>query len=317
MKRVLFLVLPVFVFVFGTPEQAMAQRFSQNCERAESTSDTMVCVKKQVEAAQKKLNELYKEILQEQPASVVAKLGSTQKNWIAYRNSQCSWESGIAEGGYEKIYELSCIADLTQERIKALRAMNNLVHSDKPREFASHPRWMNVLAADYPDVFWRYGQWAQADIDCNGTEEEIMTGVAINAHIDDALNSDDNASEATANTYRAEAVIALSENVRAGRSKTTVFRMPVDGQAGGDSFCNVPLGLEIATREDDIIGEGEAEEENIDIVATMNGRCPVRVRVLDGVCAPATIYWDGVGYQLQKSIEVVDGETEKNDKQTQ
>ena len=319
-REILLLALSLALLVCGIAGKAEAQRFSRSCERAESTSDTMVCLKKQVEDAQQKLNDIYKKILEEQPPHVIANLGNTQKSWISYRNDQCSWESVIAESGYKKIYELSCIASLTEERIKALTAMQSLMQSDRPREFASHPRWMNALAADYPDVFWRYGQWLQADLDCNGTEEEIMTGVAIEGYKDAKGNSAGDAAgvlSGSEHTYKAEAVIALSENVRTGRSKTTIFRLPISGGDAENSFCNVPLGLEIIQTENHITNNAQGEAEEDTVMAAGNGNCPVRARVLDGNCAPALIYWDGASYQLEKNIDATEAQTGKNEKQTQ
>jgi uncharacterized protein YecT (DUF1311 family) len=294
MKRLLTLWLFVCVLLLAAYEDAAAQRYVRDCAYARSTVDTLTCVKQRAETAQKHLNELYKKILNTQPDHIEVSLGETQQGWIAYRNSQCLWEAEYAETGYEKIYELSCLASLTEQRVAALNAINEVQSRTAPREFSSHPRWMNALADDYPDVLWRYSQWLQADVDCDGEQEEVMTGVVMQSRDFPAVPSEsqekeDIVSDVTIPLYRAEAVIALSENMGTGRPKTRIFRLPVGENEQTMFFCNMPQELtEIVIEEN---SEHAEQEES----------CTTQIKVSDGECIPATVFWDGEQYQIRKN----------------
>ncbi len=293
-----FTVILLLCALVALPERGNAQRQIKDCAHARSTSDTMTCVKKRVEASQSHLNDLYKKTLDLQPAEINVPLGEAQKNWITYRDAQCAWEAGQAEQGQEKIYELSCLAVLTEQRIAIIESINEISVSDKPREYSSHPRWMNALAEDYPDVLWKYSQWLQADIDCDGTNEEVMTGISMKLDpngkpFTSPQESDLESVLFKGPFYKAEAIIALSENVKTGRSKTTLFRVPVGQNDQTMYFCDVPQGITFV--------EEEMEQQDMpDETESGKKSCPLRLRVADGNCSSAVILWDGAKYQLQK-----------------
>lgn len=290
---------------------AVAQHYIKDCAHAKTVADTMACVKKRADDAQSELNELYKLAINNQQKNGKTSLGETQQGWFAYRDAQCSWEAAQAETGHEKIYEFSCIAALTEERIAVLRAMNDLATSDKPREFSSHPRWMNALAGDYPDVFWRYNQWVQADIDCDDEEEEVMTGISMkydkNGNPYFRSPDKDSVKEGfyAGPLYRGEAVIAVSDNPRTGLSKTTLFRLPIGKDADSLYFCDMPQSIEAITETGDDQNEYAKADSESDLAEKSPdaGACAMRLQVSDGNCPPAFIYWDGSKYQLEKQAQ--------------
>lgn len=290
--------------------QAGSNHNGSYCDKAETTADLLQCVKHHKEEAQAGLNKLYKKMARTQPEEDGENsLGTTQQAWLSYRDAQCSWEAGLADEGQDKIYELSCVAAMTENRRETLQQIENRGHSLKPREYSSHPRWMNVLAHDFPDVYWRYSNWVGADLNCDGTDEEIITGVTLMP--DASKKSDQGAPMPT--MYQAEVAVAIADNVAIGRPVITMFKKPImvadDVNAqkvqSSKALCGLPEGINFID-DGDVVPtlkaaamKGEASsQKNVAEGKT----CKRMISLADGDCAPLVIYWDGAAYKMQRKM---------------
>ena len=115
-----------------TPSLAMAEDDPPiDCENAMAQQDMNQCARQDFEAADAKLNEIWKR------ARVAAKaidaeqsddlkgadkaLLAAQRGWIAYRDGQCELVGFEARGGsMEPMFVSGCLADLTRKRSKEL-----------------------------------------------------------------------------------------------------------------------------------------------------------------------------------------------------
>lgn len=145
---------------------------------------------------------------------------------------------------------------------------------------------MNVLANDYPDIFWRYGNSRSADLDCDGADEQIMTGIAV-AHVQDAVTIGEQDIREEGH-HEIEMVIAISENPQTGRPKSRLFRVPVSEKVtDAPHLCRPSVRLDIVER-----SATKAADE---------GRtgCAKALEVADPVCKPLQIFWNGKDYVLE------------------
>lgn len=283
-----------FAATFNGP--AFSQRHSGYCDQADSTAATLDCVNKHNQDVQTKLSSTFKAIIDQQDEETRALLNEAQKNWIIYRDAQCKWESGLPQTpSLERIYELSCLTEMTERRIAVLETVKTREEKEEPREFGAQPRWMNALANDYPQIFWRYGEWKSADMDCDDEDEQIMTGISV-AHIQEAIKIEaDGTSEEEAH-HEVEIVIAVSENPEAGRPKAKLFRVPVsDDQALNPRLCRPAVRLEIRDQAQDVTGT-EAQKPF----------CKNALQVSDRTCGDLMIFWDGEDYVLQAEADAQD-----------
>ncbi len=264
---------------------AVAQRHIDDCDQADSTADAFGCVNRRNQDIQEKLNQVFEAIIATQDEETKAMLGAAQKNWIIYRDAQCEWESGLTDtASLKRVYELSCLASMTERRVKLLESVQMREKETSPREFGAQPRWMNALAHDYPDIFWRYGEWQSADMDCDDEDEQIMTGLSV-ARIQDSVTIGDDEVAEDAH-HEVEIVIAVSENPKTGRPKATLFRLPVSDKYDGAHLCRPAINLEVID-----------DPSKSDEVA-----CGKALQINDKSCEPLIIYWDGSGYVLKTNL---------------
>lgn len=272
----------------GLYAPAFSQRHAGYCDRTTSTAETLDCINRHKTDVQSRLNTTYKKLADTQDGAMKGLISAAQQAWIAYRDAQCAWEAGQAEApALDRVYELSCITDLTETRTDML---STLLHREQetdhtPREFSSNPRWMNVLSHDYQDIFWRYGQWLRTDLDCDGDNEQIMPGIAVKpATVDGEQDSD--------TLLNADIILAISENPVTGRPKTTIFKIPVSGQSTAPSFCSTAI---------DMIVTGLPEKNK----ATDNEKetsCKTAVQITDRTCPPILLSWTGDQYELSRPV---------------
>lgn len=265
------------------------------CDRAETTADFQACLKKRVDDAQARLNEVVARIegaaLMVSPVSSAQEQGESpqprpvtpdelkimrdnQKSWLAYRDSQCEWEKSRAEAALSRIEELACLADLTEERVARLATLYWKDNSEDPREFGTLERWMNMVAYDNPDVFWRYYDVRESDLDCNGIPEKIMPGLRMNKE------------------GSATIMMALAENPATGRPTIYTASLPVQLTSSEEtpedvSWCGVDFSMEIITDE-----EGQSDKS-----------CPSRLVLTGTACPPVSLLWNGKHYQWQKDAK--------------
>ncbi|MDA0703234.1 MAG: lysozyme inhibitor LprI family protein [Proteobacteria bacterium] len=107
-----------------------AARAAAPCDAPETQVQMNECAGADYKAADKALNEAYREILadlrktdEEQPDWGLADaFRDSQRAWLPFRDSQCSWEALLVKGGsIEPLIRLSCLAEMTNQRTKQMR----------------------------------------------------------------------------------------------------------------------------------------------------------------------------------------------------
>jgi uncharacterized protein YecT (DUF1311 family) len=98
----------------------LAQR--PNCNNPQTQSEMNICASIAYQNADRKLNQVYRQLLPKLSASRKQKLISAQQAWIKFRDSSCEFERSAYEGGSlaPMIYGF-CLANVTEQRAKDLR----------------------------------------------------------------------------------------------------------------------------------------------------------------------------------------------------
>jgi len=98
----------------------LAQR--PNCNNPQTQSEMNICASIAYQNADRKLNQVYRQLLPKLSASRKQKLISAQQAWIKFRDSSCEFERSAYERGSlaPMIYGF-CLANVTEQRTKDLR----------------------------------------------------------------------------------------------------------------------------------------------------------------------------------------------------
>jgi uncharacterized protein YecT (DUF1311 family) len=106
----------------------LAQR--PNCNNPQTQSEMNICASIAYQNADRKLNQVYRQLLPKLSASRKQKLISAQQAWIKFRDSSCEFETSAYEGGSiaPMIYS-NCLAAVTEQRTKDLQRY--LEYSDR------------------------------------------------------------------------------------------------------------------------------------------------------------------------------------------
>ena len=118
MIRVMFLAVSFVVF------SAAALAGDVDCSKAMTQMDMDFCAGKNFQASDKKLNDTYRDVMTALgDKNYQAKLKAAQRAWIAYRDTECTFEVAENEGGsiYPMVYSL-CETKLTDARTKELQS---------------------------------------------------------------------------------------------------------------------------------------------------------------------------------------------------
>lgn len=104
----------------GARDRQLAQR--PNCNNPQTQSEMNICASIAYQNADRKLNQVYQQLLPKLSAAHKQKLISAQQAWIKFRDSSCEFERSAYEGGSlaPMIYS-NCLADVTEQRTKDLR----------------------------------------------------------------------------------------------------------------------------------------------------------------------------------------------------
>lgn len=296
-----FLIVSAIIFVLGVPCAAQAKTAAHlACETAENTSDIMNCVKRRYDEAQTRLKAVYDQLVVEErapkdeaivdgqsddseekakpekkvPAVPAISVSDVQKNWIAYRDQECAWQREQAEESLKRIRELSCLADLTDKRADTLALVltHGEAQSDDPVQYGAAVRWMNALAADHPDIFWRYGDTLRSDLNCDGRDEIIIPGLTTLTRDVRLRNSD---------PYIVKSHLAIIDEPATGRPISKIFDLPVSADEDDGVLCDSEVALSIVSETTEVI---EGEEKS----------CEVRLQIESGACpAQAIVVQDG------------------------
>lgn len=101
-----------------------------SCNNAQTTYEMRVCADRNYKAADKKLNQVYRQLKPKLGKSQQKKLVNAQLAWIQFRDKTCKFRSSFAEGGtLEPVLELGCLADVTEKRVKDLEGALDIVNN--------------------------------------------------------------------------------------------------------------------------------------------------------------------------------------------
>jgi uncharacterized protein YecT (DUF1311 family) len=220
--------------------QAAASGGARNCQEIKSTAGALACVNQKKKNAQIRLGMIYEMLAESLDEGDLEQLRDSQAKWLSYRDSHCAFEARrAATPALERLYELSCIADLTEHKAELLSMALYHGTRETPREFGDLPRWMNVLAHDHPDIYWRYGSRISADLDCDGKKENILPGLAVRTPED--VSAPDTETESAAGL---EIIIAISENPVTGKPHFHTVGVPLRGAGEFEgAFCSPRITL--------------------------------------------------------------------------
>jgi uncharacterized protein YecT (DUF1311 family) len=109
-------ILPIFA------GSVNAQKPKINCANASTTVELKYCSQLSYAAADKKLNQVYKQVISTTKGEQKQLLVSGQTAWIKFRDNNCDFEVYPSRGGtgYE-IFRNGCLERLTQQRTKDLQ----------------------------------------------------------------------------------------------------------------------------------------------------------------------------------------------------
>ncbi len=101
---------------------ANAQNSKINCSTATATPELKYCSQQSYAAADKQLNQVYKQVQSTLKGQQKQLLTSGQQSWIKFRDNNCDFEVYGSRGGtgYE-IFRNGCLERLTKERTKHLQ----------------------------------------------------------------------------------------------------------------------------------------------------------------------------------------------------
>ncbi|MEM7716883.1 MAG: lysozyme inhibitor LprI family protein [Cyanobacteria bacterium P01_A01_bin.68] len=120
--------------IFASPNLARgnSDKIAQNvnCNSPQTTFEMRVCADRSYKAADKKLNQVYRQLKPKLGASQQKKLVNAQLAWIQFRDKTCKFRSSFAGGGtLEPVLELGCLADVTDKRVKDLEEYLEIVNN--------------------------------------------------------------------------------------------------------------------------------------------------------------------------------------------
>lgn len=150
------------------------------CQKAETTADLMACIGMHYEETTAHMEVLYNTLKNQNADNTdfQAALNKNQMDWIAYRDDICRLEGAVYKGGsLERVQEIDCLARVTQARTNHFETIMKAQDESTIPVFASPPRWTNVLIREYPDTYWALGQSVSMDVDCDGVDENIISGL--------------------------------------------------------------------------------------------------------------------------------------------
>lgn len=292
-----FLLSACILIMFSFP--AAAQNHNQYCDNASSTAAFQACVKRHHAAAQETLNTVYEELAVTLDAENVSVLRDLQNEWLAYRDNECAWESSrVEEEALIKVYEISCQARMTDDRIALLKTALGNSDAEGRSELYGFPRWMNALASDYPDVYWRFGERERIDLNCDGAEEIVMIGAAISRVKTLEVSAEMMEEGVQGRTPQAmDIAVAVTENPPSGRPKTQLFRLPITETLDGPHLCDTKAQIKNISE--------KIETEDTKGAAS----CGNKIEINAKTCAPVILEWTGKDYAVRFKNPPVDLET--------
>lgn len=84
--------------------------------------DMQACIEEEFDYQDARLNNVYRRLLETSEGSKKIELESSQKQWLAERDSKCGWDAG-EEGQGQRIEANDCFLEMTAKRAGELEAM--------------------------------------------------------------------------------------------------------------------------------------------------------------------------------------------------
>lgn len=92
-----------------------------NCDNPMTQAEMNACAGIAYQNADRKLNQVYQQLLPKLSTTRKQKLITAQRAWIRFRDTSCDFERSEAAGGtMEPMLYSNCLASVTQQRIKDL-----------------------------------------------------------------------------------------------------------------------------------------------------------------------------------------------------
>ncbi|MEM9468533.1 MAG: lysozyme inhibitor LprI family protein [Pseudomonadota bacterium] len=262
---------------------------------AKSTADNQACLKRHLESAQKRLNDIYTKLTDTLEGEALETLQVLQKSWLDYRDKECGWEMSLSESpALKRADELSCIARITEDRADILTvALEGKEEDASPREYGSFPRWMNVAADANTNIAWHYGARRAIDLNCDGQDEYVMAGFSLKENTD---------KETKALAHIPQYHVAIASSPAIGKPDVRLLSFDVqpysdekiqeeEKEASRDSvLCSINAKLNFT--------QGEPfSEDNPDEI------CSAQLILDDKACGKKIFFWNGSDYILEKEAE--------------
>jgi len=102
-----------------------------DCKKAQVQLELDYCADREFQAQDKKLNAVYQALLAGYDPKNKTLLKTAERNWLAYRDSECTLETAGSGGGSIQPMEYSlCLADKTREHLKELQRQRDCADDD-------------------------------------------------------------------------------------------------------------------------------------------------------------------------------------------
>lgn len=299
------IVFSVCCFVFFTQNSAKAQGHSVFCGQADSTAASQSCLKRHLDSAQRKLNTVYKKLIEKLEGDTLVELKELQTTWLRYRDTECMWEAARSiTPSLKRVNEISCMARVTEDRLDLLSiALSDHSEEGAQREYGSFPRWMNVVAKDYPGVYWNYGKRSRFDLDCDEEDEFVMQGFTTKEQKVSRVGEEEEGPFPL--NFEKNIVVAIAQNPPTGRPTVKIFSFPVQDIEGENTVCSDAVTIEYAQKPEENITD--VEDEVKEPVA-----CKAYLKINNKGCKPKIISWTSKEFALEAE-DAVEDKIEKNE----
>lgn len=274
-------------FVFSASILRAETRHPVYCDGIESTAEAQSCVKDHNDDAKRNLGDLYNSLLKSpylQKDQTL--LRQSQLEWIEYRDVHCAWEASLAPSpSLKRVYELSCMTDLTEKRYAVLdyiKAQQEDI-ADVATVIGNLPRWVNVLNHNHPEVYWKYDHQISFDMDCDETKDIVIKGL---------LPNPENSGMQKGKTL--DIVIAVTSNPVNGKPKASLYRVPV-----------IPNTASMAQNTPQSMPHLCSGNASIEVIGSDKSSCGGEIKISDGVCDPVYLIRDSqsVGQEYRLSLD--------------
>ncbi len=123
MKVWTILALAAPLLAFAPAAQAEDEAGGIDCNNAMAQSEMNICADKDYRAADAGLNRAYKAVMRDLDKHSQDLLRASQREWIKFRDAECTYVSAQNEGGsiYPMVYS-GCLTTMTKDRVKQLKA---------------------------------------------------------------------------------------------------------------------------------------------------------------------------------------------------